>query len=31
VIVEFCDVRFVPGWFLYSDADGIVALPEPVG
>jgi regulator of ribonuclease activity A len=31
VIVEFGDVRFVPGWFLYSDADGIVVLPEPVG
>jgi regulator of ribonuclease activity A len=31
VAVEFEGVRFVPGWFLYSDADGIVVVPEPVG
>jgi regulator of ribonuclease activity A len=31
VVVELEGVRFVPGWFLYSDADGIVVLPEPVG
>lgn len=27
-IVEFGGVNFVPGWFLYSDADGVVVLPE---
>jgi regulator of ribonuclease activity A len=30
VVVEFGGVRFVPGWFLYSDADGVVVLPEPL-
>jgi|ERR1035441_1481683 regulator of ribonuclease activity A len=30
VIVEFGGVRFVPGWFLYSDADGVVVLAAPV-
>ena len=30
VVVEFGGVRFVPGWFLYSDADGVVVLAEPV-
>ena len=30
VVVEFRGVRFVPGWFLYSDADGVVVLPEPL-
>jgi regulator of ribonuclease activity A len=30
VIVEFGGVRFVPGWFLYSDADGVVVLAEPL-
>jgi regulator of ribonuclease activity A len=30
VVVEFGGVRFVPGWFLYSDADGVVVLAEPM-
>jgi regulator of ribonuclease activity A len=30
VVVEFGGVRFVPGWFLYSDVDGVVVLAEPV-
>ena len=28
VEVEFGGIRFVPGWYLYSDADGLVVLPE---
>jgi regulator of ribonuclease activity A len=31
IIIELGGVSFVSGWFLYSDADGIVVLPEPVG
>jgi regulator of ribonuclease activity A len=30
VVVEFGGVRFVPGWYLYSDADGVVVLAEPL-
>ncbi len=28
VAVEFCDVRFVPGHWLFADADGIVLSPD---
>ena len=28
VVVEFGGVRFIPGWFLYSDVDGVVVLVE---
>lgn len=29
-VVEFAGVRFVPGYWLYADADGIVVAPRPV-
>lgn len=31
VVLEVGGVRFVPGEFVYSDADGVVVVAEPVG
>jgi regulator of ribonuclease activity A len=30
VVIEVGGVRFAPGWFLYSDDDGVVIVAEPV-
>jgi regulator of ribonuclease activity A len=30
VLIELGGTRFVSGWFLYSDADGLVVLSEPI-
>jgi regulator of ribonuclease activity A len=30
VAIEVGGVRFVPGWFLYSDDDGVVVVADPV-
>jgi len=31
VVLNFGGVDFIPGHYLYSDADGILVSPQPIG